>query len=249
MKHLFILLYYSLLLTGQTGQQQLMISQKISASGGTWTLVNSVADRAVAANKLTCVAAVCTLTVPSTGTGNGLIVQAMNTNGVSSISTVTGGGTWVVPAGCHVTSGPVGGQDAAYALSSSSGTTSVVITFSASPGDTALFYREVSWSGSSISFDVCGTASRASATTSAGPTLTLTGTSYSIGQICSQDSGRPTSITSPYNTNFVNVNDAAASLGFTAGTVALNQSAGTAPTWTLSASAATLVQALSLKGN
>lgn len=233
----------------QGGQQQLLIAPKIASGAGTWTLTQSVADRKTYGNNLNCVAAVCTLTVPSTGTGHGALLSEMDTDGLT-ISSVTGGCTWTVQSTAVTGSGPVGNINAATCLSTSSGTTAIVITMSGSPSDITVFYREVSWSGSSISFDVCGAASRATATTAAGPTLTLSGSSDAIIQMASEATSLPSSVTSPYNTNFLNTaTTGGGGLGFSAGSVAINQSAGTAPIWTLGANTSSLVNACALKGN
>lgn len=218
----------------------------VAGGGGSFTLIQSVADRAVHANNLICSGSSCTLTVSSTGSGHGAVIQAAEAGG-AHISSVSGGGTWTAPVGCQVNSGPVGGLSAAYNTSLSSGITSISITFSGTIADLDVVFREVSWSGSSISYDTCGTVSGGPSTSANGPTLTLSGSSDAIGQFMASSGDSPTSVASPYNTTYIATNSVSAPLVHGAGAIAFTSS-GTGPLWSL-ASNYYLANAIALKGN
>jgi len=108
----------------------------------------------------------CTLSISSTGSGHLLVlVYATGYSPGTSISSVTGGGTWVASGAC-VSQDTTGGSgiDIAYVLSSSSGTTSLSITVSHS--DTLAAFAFAEYSGGTASLDgSCQTISNQSAST------------------------------------------------------------------------------------
>jgi hypothetical protein len=109
-------------------------------------------------------------------------------------------------------------------------------------------FFEQSWSGSSITHDTSGEATRTAGTTVAGVTLTIS-TTDAVGQFVGLAGGSVSSVTTPYNTNLVTTDTIAeATLSLSGGSVAYTSS-GTAPTWTPSASESALVSAMALKGN
>jgi len=225
--------------------------QPNTAVAGTWALVQKIADQSGRANLLTCVTVTCTLTVPSTGSGHGLLLGSMSSNGSGiTISSVSGGcASWQVDAGAHKSSGAIVDINAAYCLSSTASATSIVVTLSSAPTTDVIIYYEVSWSGSSISHDTSGATQNAASSTPAGQGLTLGGSgNEAILQFIGTASGGPTAITSPYDTNLLTKDNASSTLSFTGGSVAFTSS-GSAPTWTLSGSSASLVSAVALKGN
>lgn len=218
--------------------------------GGTWTFVNFSAGNAGGAESLTCVTTTCTLTVPSTGTGHALMLGAMNAAGSGiTISSVSGGcSSWVVDASAHKSSASITDMNGAYCLSSTSGATSVVVTFSTTAGTAVVMMYEASWSGSSITHDTTASTQNAASATPSGQALTLTGTD-AVMQFVTSAGGTVTTVNAPYTTLFKNSDPAGGgAFSFTGGSAALNPT-GSAPTWTLSASQPTLVFGMALKGN
>lgn len=218
--------------------------------GGTFTLTQAVADRATWANHLTCAGTGCTLAVPSTGTGHGFLAFAYDGSG-NKLTTVTGGGTWTVPAAsCVAASGPVGGTSCAYVTNSTSGTTSLSFTFNGTVGDVTIAYWEYAWSGASISFDNCwSTNPGTTATTLTGPTLSLAGGTEVVGTLASASGSSITAVAAPYNTNFVNQDDATGALSPNAGSTVLNTPTNTASSWTITPAQFFIINACALKGN
>lgn len=233
------------------GQMMQSISNAAAPAGGVWTLTQEVVDRSAWAVSLSCTGAVCTLTTASTGTGHGGLLNFWESSGGLTISSVTGGCTWTVQASAHQSTGPVGDTYGATCTSTTSGATSIVITFSGAVGDVMARFGEFAWSGSSISVDLVN--SHAPGTTSTAPVETdmtaITGTSDVIGQMLCSDSSVPTAVTSPYNTNFKNIGTGSgASLGACATSYVMNTASGTAPTWT-QPSGTFIGSAIALKGN
>lgn len=128
-------------------------------------------DPAHGLNGLNC-APSCSLTVPATGSGHLLYLEAANTSGVF-LGSVSGGGTWVVPASCQIKGGQSSGNalSCAYVLSSSS-TTSINITMAGSANTNFAFY-EVATTTGSFAFDTSATATNAASSNPSGVSLTL----------------------------------------------------------------------------
>jgi hypothetical protein len=130
-------------------------------------------DPAQGLNGLNC-APSCSLTVPATGSGHLLYLEAANTSGVF-LGSVSGGGTWVVPASCQIKGGQASGNSlsCAYVLSSSSTpVTAINITMAGNANSNFAFF-EVSSSTGSFSFDTSGTATNAASRNPSGVNLTL----------------------------------------------------------------------------
>lgn len=125
----------------------------------------------------------CNLTVTSTGTGNLLVVHCYPNAAASTCTGVSGGGTWTHPASCAATSTTAAGAtDFWYALSSTSGTTTVTVTFSAANSSGNAFeFEEISTTATPWTFGGCGTPlSNQTATTSPkSPSLSPTGSGSS----------------------------------------------------------------------
>lgn len=219
--------------------------------GSSFASVAAVADRAANTNKLTCAGTGCTLTVPSTGSAHAMTLWAFESNG-NKISSVANGGTWQVPTttGCQPSSGPVGQLSVAYVLSSSSGTTSISITFAGTVSDVTVIYNEVSWSGSSVTFDTCAANNPGTngSTTATGPTLSIAGTEMA-SELISLSADIINSAASPWDTNFVNQNNIGGGLGANAGSFVLNNPPNAASSWTLNSAEFYIVAAIVLKGN
>lgn len=101
----------------------------------------------------------CTLTITSTGTGNLLFLAAVDSAGAgnNSISTVTGAGTWGSVTGCHKNGGTGGWEVNCFQnLSSTSGVTSLTVTFSGNVATAYFSVFEVSRTSGSFSLDASG---------------------------------------------------------------------------------------------
>jgi hypothetical protein len=177
-----------------------------SPAWATWTFVNHGVNTACASGTT------CAITVPSTGSGNLMVLSLfMDTSVNTTISSVSGAGTWTLcPASaCHVTSGAFN-TDYAYNLSNSSGVTTINVTIGTTSGGTfRVEVTEVSFTNGPISFDAAGTLIRAGA---CGVTpsfqcpmvaLTLAGTNDVVFQSCI---GNPNcnAISSPYVSDIFN---------------------------------------------
>lgn len=220
-----------------------------SSPPGTWASVQEVRGRRSRATNYTCVTTVCTLTVASTGTGHGLTISAFNDNG-ETISSISGGcASWSIQAAASIGTGPVGELLGATCASSTSGSTSIAVTFSAdaSTDDDNIVFHEFSWTGSSITFDLASTVNNGTSTTPPGVDMTaITGYDV-IVQIMAGSVSPASAISSPYNTTFQNNDSNAAPMAIATAYV-MNTYIGTAPTWT-TASEATLGSALALRGH
>lgn len=120
-------------------------------------------------NKLSSCGTSCVVTVTSTGTGHLLLITCYPAAAATTCSAASGGGTWVHPGSCAATSTTaVGAVDFLYALSSTSGATSVTVTFSAANGNVnAVEEAEYSTTATPWTFGGCGTPlSNQTATTS-----------------------------------------------------------------------------------
>jgi hypothetical protein len=100
----------------------------------------------------------------------------------ATIVSVSGGGTWVHPAGCAANVASFASTDAAYTLSTTSGATTVTITISPSGTQVIAEFLEYSFTLGSAVFDACAIRTGSSETNSVGATLTLTGTNDVIVQ-------------------------------------------------------------------
>lgn len=182
----------------------------------TWALVQHP-------NNLCTGASTCAVTLTqNTGSGNLLVISVSGgASATRTISSISAGGTFVHCSNCSANAaGNI--VDQGWVLSSTGGVSSITVTLSGS----ATFFAEIdeysTSSGPAIA-DTSGSGTEATCTSCAGKALALGGSNDVIVQVISPN-GSASNITAPYS----NPNDASASS--TAG--ALNQSAGTAPTWT-----------------
>lgn len=209
------------------------------SSSNTFTLVQNLGNFCSSSTT-------CAVTVSSTGSGHLLFLQAGNSSGAADyLSSVSGGGTWVVPSSCQINDSSTGAVSCAYSLSSSSGTTTVNLTFGASSAYSVAFW-EYSFTLGSTSLDTCGTGDNTTAaTTQSGVALTLSGSSDVLLQATTGNTtiGGPTSISSPYG----HLTGPSIPLQFFGGADSENSSSGTAPTWTWSASNKSVVNACAFK--
>lgn len=207
-----------------------------ASSGGstnTFTLVNQTNQFPTSCTPT------CNLTVTSTGSGHLLVIQATNQNGGARyLSSVTGGGTWVVPAGCEGVNASAGAVSCAYVLSSSPGTTTFAVTTTTNDGYEFVTY-EVSYTPGPISFDTSNATAQSASTNPPGQALTLAGTSELIFQTIALPANGPSGISAPY-TNYLNWFNGGFATSF-------NTSSGTAPTWTWGTSNPNEINAFAFK--
>lgn len=116
----------------------------------------------------------------TTGTGHLLFLFVGQNSNNAVISSVSGGGTWVIPTGastCQNTSVSTNPLSCAYVLSSTSGNTSITVTMNTSCTTCNFYMAEVSRSSGSFVLDSQNSSEVATATNPvAGQTLTLSGT-------------------------------------------------------------------------
>lgn len=130
-------------------------------------------DPAQGLNGLNCSPS-CSLAVPATGSGHLLYLEAANTSGVF-LGSVSGGGTWVVPASCRITGGQATGNSlsCAYVLSSSSTPVTAINITMAGNANTNFAFYEVATTNGNFAFDTSGTATNAASRNPSGVGLTL----------------------------------------------------------------------------
>jgi hypothetical protein len=190
----------------------------------------------------------CSVAIPSTGSGHLLYIEAANINN-SFLSSVSGGGTWVVPTGansCRI-SMVLAGNDAlscAYALSSTAGATSVNVTMT---GNSQTFFAvwEITSIGGPFSLDAQGSATNGASPNPSGVALALAGSNDVIFQSIFVPGGSssvslyPMPRISGQATQFYNNQAANAAL--------LNTTNGAAPLWIDQQNQATIVSGLAFK--
>jgi hypothetical protein len=136
----------------------------------------------------------CTLTLPATSpSGDLLMLLAAPAPGHTGVlSSVTSGGTWVVPTGastCQNTS--VIGLSCGYTLSSASGATTLSVTMSAT-GSYQFSYTDIHRSSGSFTLSGQNSVSNAtSLSTITAPSLTVTGPAVCFGQFAWIGTGSP----------------------------------------------------------
>jgi hypothetical protein len=166
----------------------------------------------------------CSLTIPSTGTGHLLYLESATLDG-THITSVGGGGTWVVPSGCQIAIPSTGDTlSCAYVLSSTAGATSANITMSGSSAVTFAL-SEIASTGGPFTFDVQGSATNGASLSPGGVPLTLTGTNDVIFQSIFVPGGTSGATWYPLSNNWVFFNNNAAQVAL------LNASSGVRPFW------------------
>jgi hypothetical protein len=224
-----------------------------AGGGATFTIIQSVtltASSQVSGNRLTCSVTTCTLTVPAMGSGNKVLLLMTEASGNNlSMTSVTGGGSWVVPGSILGFNACCGVSTGAYNLNTTGGTTAVVTNWTSNPATTGLttaFYWELS--GGSA-FDAANNVfNNALSTSQTGAAVTLSGSSDAIGQNCVTSAGSVNSAASPYNTNFTNTDNGSqgGSISFQGASIALNIASGSGAVFTTS-SATSVCSTLALK--
>lgn len=149
----------------------------------------------------------CSLTIPSTGSGHLLYVEAGDRYN-TYISSISGGGTWVVPSGANTCRNAIASTNfavsCAYALSSLPGVTTLNVTMTGSANTSFVFWEIASTSGS-FTFDTQGSAQRSPSFSPNGVALTLTGANDAIFQAIFDPGGTSAATFYPYgNLNFLN---------------------------------------------
>jgi hypothetical protein len=166
----------------------------------------------------------CSLAVPATGAGHLLYLQSATLNG-THITSVSGGGTWVVPSGCQIAIPSTGDTlSCAYVLSSTAGATSVNITMS---GSSAVGFAasEIASTSGPFTLDVQGSATNSASYSPGGVPLTLTGTNDAIFQAIFVPGGSSGVTEYPLPSGFPFFNNEACQVAL------LNASTGVRPFW------------------
>lgn len=178
----------------------------------------------------------CDLTVASTGTGNLIIGGFIGSNGDSNLTSITGGGTWVICSDCAAANGGTSWSvDLGWTLSSASGATTISFIVDAANSSGYVFAYEYACTGTKALDDSASTAGQSASTTPPGQALTLGGSGRLIVQTIGASSIAVNSISAPY-TDLL----AASPVG---AAVSENTSSGSAPTWTLASSSITNIAA------
>lgn len=183
------------------------------------------------------------LTVSATGAGNVGVIMLLNAQASGhNIASVSGGGTWVIPAAsaCELGNNNEGDVSCAYILSLTGGVTSITVTMNAASTLTDVTYWEYSVSPGPALLDTTGTVRNTSASTSQTcNTLTLTGTKDIIVSGIVNSAGNVSSVASPYGnllaTSFKGASDNE------------NTAVGTGPTYTLASSGTAICSAIAIK--
>ena len=166
-----------------------------------------------------------TTPLSTTGTGNVLVALYVMATNTSSISAVSGGGTWQHSSSCLGSFAQV--TDCWYVLSSTA-TSSITATGTTGKFRGGTIY-EYSFTGASAVFDAANNARTTSCTTCAAASATLTGTNDVIFQVGNQSAGNITAI-STYGV-FHQI------AGSQATAVLENSTSGAAPNWTVNSTA------------
>ena len=123
-----------------------------SGGAGTFTLVQQVGVHICSGSTA------CNIKVAATGSNHLLVVTAGSASGIPSFVTgVSGGGTWTVPSGCKISNGDWGSENCGYALSSTSGATTITLTLSNTDVYHVVFW-EYSFTSPPILLDAIGAA-------------------------------------------------------------------------------------------
>jgi len=184
----------------------------------------------------------CSLSIPSTGAGHLLYIEAADMTS-SHISSISGPSMWVIPGGSNTCQITLSGGDAlscGYVLSSTAGVASLSVTMSGSTNASFAIWEVASTSGP-FAFDVEGSATNIASFVPSGVALALTGSNDVIFQSAFVPGG--TSSVSFYpmprvppggqGAMFLNANAASV--------VLLNTTNGAAPLWVNQQNNATVV--------
>lgn len=229
----------TVVMTGAQGASFIALAFK--ASTGTFTPPTPIVSLVnFTASTQTCSS--CTVTIPSTGSGNMLYVEEANIN-TSTITSVTcaGCGSWVKPTGansCQIALSSSNELNCAYLLSAPSGVTSLSVTMSASVSH-GFGVFEVSSTGGAFTFDVQGSATNGASLNPPGVTLTLGRTVEVIFQSFFGPGG--SSSTQLYAVPYINGQGHQILNNQAAVAVLLNNSDGTGPLWIYQNNAASTV--------
>jgi hypothetical protein len=199
----------------------------------------------------------CTVTATSTGAGHLLILlssayegQNAGNNTAPSYVSASGDSTWThCPssyANIQYSTNNFEATDCAYVLSSAGGATSFTFTWSYPTGtqfsNIDVEFLEVVRSTGSATYDTGNNTTSSCATSCAGPTLTLTGSSDYIAQWTGADA-TINSVSGAY-TNPADIDTSNVVGGFAG---ALNQSSGTGPTWSVTSGGGSALSGLAFK--
>lgn len=175
----------------------------------------------------------CSISVSAIGSGHvGIILWSLGSQ--ETLAGVSGGGSWTIPGGCTISNVTVGASaGCAYILNTTSGATTVAVTWSgSSPGFPVTFvFYELSYTGPTPTLDTgssggLGTIPNLTfSATQPGVGLTVSGANLAIFQVEALTSGAFSSISGGYTGSDNNqFNNGMAHL--------YNTVSGASPTWT-----------------
>ena len=130
----------------------------------------------------------CTLTIPSTGSGHLLFIEAGDES-FTHITSVSGGGSWVVPTGSNSCQAQLAiasqnnAASCAYALSSTSGTTSITVTMSGGAATNFAVWEVATNTGAFVLDTQASVINNSNSFYPTGPALTLSGKNDVIFQL------------------------------------------------------------------
>jgi len=187
----------------------------------------------------------CSLTIPSTGSGHLLYLQAGDITG-SYISSVSGGGTWVVPSGTNTCRIALSSNalSCGYVLSSIPGATSINITMTGS-GAVAFAVWEVATTSGSFALDAQGSTTDSPSFNPSGPALTLSGASHVIFQAIFAPGG--ISAVSLYPLPYINGQGTMFFNNEAAQAALLNTTDGAPPRWAFGVDASSAVSGIAFR--
>jgi hypothetical protein len=168
--------------TTSTGAAQFM-ALAFKSSAGTFTptssqfsVKNFVAPQGVNCNPN------CSVTIPATTAGDLLYVQSGNLG--SHITSVTGGGSWIVDPNCQVSMNQAGNDNlsCSYLLSVAANTTTLNISMSGSAATYFAIWEIANASGTAFSLDAIGKTTNSASLAPPGQVLSITGTNDVIFQ-------------------------------------------------------------------
>jgi len=184
----------------------------------------------------------CSLKIPTTGSGHLLYVESADLTG-NYISSISGGGTWVIPNGantCRIALASTSALSCAYLLSITAGVTSLGVTMTGS-ANASFTISEVASSAGAFSLDAEGSTTNPPSPNPSGQALTLTGKSDVIFQASFIPGGSSGVTFYPLTNGFYFMNSEAQQAEL------LNTTNGAAPMWVNQQFNATTVTGVAFK--
>ena len=218
----------------------------ISGGGSTWSVAQfkyyDVNGNGTGGSSCATGTSACTVNTTAIGAGHPVVVFLLTFDATQRTLSSATGESWAACPNCSSGTSSSGWLDMRYVLSATGGETSVTCNASGTAaGYIGCGVIELTYSGSSASYDTSNIITNSGCTSCAAPSLTLTGSNDAIIEIGMTENSL-TAITSPWSTNGY-------FYGGTGEAIAVNQTSYAAPTWTQDSSGWMGGSALALKGN